>query len=68
MTPDQGADWYAIVRVRINNVMAHNEPDAEKTVRQAIEDEGGIWQAIIGWADPIDTVLLSIEKVKDQYG
>ena len=65
---EQCADWYAVVRVRIKNAMAHDEPEAERAMRELIEDEGGIWQVVVGWADPIDAELLSIEKVRDPYG
>lgn len=57
------ATWYAYVRVRIPNAMEHDEPDAEKCLRQAIDDDGGIIQVIIGWCDPDDLKLIRLSPV-----
>jgi hypothetical protein len=53
-------DWELVVRVKLKNVMEHDEPEAERAVRELIADEGGLWQTLASWTDPEDFELVSI--------
>ena len=53
-------DWELVVRVRLRNVMEHDEPEAERAVRELMEDEGGLMNVLAGWGDPDDFTLVSI--------
>lgn len=64
MTGKFEADWEITVKVRLKNALVHNEPEAERALRELIDDEGGLMNVICGWCDPEDLTLLTVIPVE----
>ena len=59
----RNADWVMTVRVRLNNALEHDEPNAKLALHRCIADEGGPLQVIAGWCEPDDLEVLSLEPI-----
>jgi hypothetical protein len=60
------ADWIVTVRVRIPDAYEHSEPNAESELRKIIDDEGGIYQVLIGWCDSEKFELVELRPAESE--
>lgn len=54
-------DWEMVVRVRVRNAIEHAFPCAREQLMDSIRDEGGVWLVLVGWCEPEDLELVSLE-------
>lgn len=65
------ADWELVVRVRLRNAFDVIDPrdhssieNAKKCLLDVIEEEGGIYQALLDWCDDEDFELVSLTPIE----